>query len=97
MYPSHEANVNSRLCFDLKWSEWQSLIDSYKICFLLGLCEKIARSGPIQSFIYEKCLVCIPRTKQLCGLNYKSLSSFNGARSCFLSDEDFVGSVNSGW
>jgi len=52
--------------------------------------------GTIQSFIYKKRLVCIPHTKQLCGLNYTSLSSFNGARSYFLSDEDFVGSVNSG-
>jgi hypothetical protein len=39
----------------------------------------------------------IPQHIVIVWVKYKSLSSFDGVRSFFLSDEDFVGSVNSGW
>ena len=38
----------------------------------------------------------IPQHIAIVWVKYKSLSSFDGVRSFFLSDEDFVGSVNSG-
>ena len=38
-----------------------------------------------------------PSHEAIVWVDYESLSSFNGDRSFFLSDEDFVGSVNSGW
>lgn len=50
----------------------------------------------IQSFIYKKYLVYDPAQTDCVDKNHKSLSSFNGVRSFFLTDEDFVGSVNSG-
>ena len=43
----------------------------------------------IQSFIYKKRLVCIPHTTQNVWVEiHKSLLSFNGVRSYFLTDED---------
>jgi len=55
--------------------------------------------GEVNTKLYIREIPCMyPSHKANCvGLIDKSLSSFNGARSFFLSDEDFVGSVNSGW
>ena len=47
--------------------------------------------------IYQKCLVSIPSHGSVVWVKIITfLLSFNGDRSFFLSDEDFVGSVNSG-
>ncbi len=54
--------------------------------------------GAIQSFIYKKCLVCIPHTKQNVWvemLNLFHLLMEPGVFSCLT--RIFVGSVNSGW